>query len=97
MPNYLLHETSDGTPIGVFTDTHDYYDPQFTQLRPQGREVVFSKLPSASWGDFIERLADTRPSRTMRWDIYYDASSNLEEVLSHARRDVEQTGYPEPE
>jgi hypothetical protein len=97
VPNYLLHQTADGTPIGVFTAEHDYYDSEYEQLRPEGREVVFSKLPSVSWNDFIERLASTTPSRTMRWDVYYDSSPNLGIVLSHAQRDTEKLGYPEPE
>lgn len=92
MPNYLLQETSDGTPVGVFTDQADYFDPQYEDLRPEGRQLVYSKLPTVEWGDFIERLADTKPSRTMRWDVYYDASSNLQDVLAHAQRDVETTG-----
>lgn len=97
MPNYLLHETSDGVPVGVYTSTSDYYDPEYQQLESEGRELVYSKLPTASWNDFINRLADTKPSRTMRWDVYYDPSSNLEAVLAHAKRDLEQTGQPESE
>lgn len=96
MPTYLLHETSGGQPIGVFSEDHDYYDPNFTQLRAEGRELVFSKLPSTSWDDFIEKLASTTPSQTMRWDTYDDPSHNLEVVLMHAQREVESSG-DEPE
>lgn len=92
MPTYLLHQTSGGIPVGVFSETHDYYDKKYEQLRPEGRQMVYSKLPSASWTDFIERLASTQPSRTMRWDTYFDASPTLAVVLSHAKRDLETTG-----
>jgi hypothetical protein len=92
MPDYLLHETADGNPVGVYTETADYYDPEFTQLRPEGRQLVFSKLPSMPWADFIEKLANTTPSRTMRWDVYNDPSSNLQVVLTHAQRDLETSG-----
>ena len=97
MPRYLVHETAAGKPVGVYTEERDYYDPEFVQLRPEGRSVVFSKLPTVSWQDFVERLSSTSPSRTMRWDDYYDPSSNLQVVLDHAQRDVEETGIPESE
>lgn len=97
MSTYLLHQTGDGTPAGVFTETHDFYDPGHVQLRAEGREMVYGKLPSDSWLDFIERLASTTPSRTMRWDTYEDDEQNLQLVLEHAVRDLEQQGYPEPE
>jgi hypothetical protein len=97
VPRYLIHQTAGGQPVGVYTATHDYYDPEFIQLRLAGREVVYSQLPSVEWKDFIERLADTRPSRTMRWDTYYDSSSVLATVLEHAKRDIERQGDTEPE
>jgi hypothetical protein len=97
MPNYLLHQTAAGEPIGVYTATSDYYVPKFEHLRSEGRQVVYSKLPSAEWGDFIQRLAGTQPSRTMRWDTYNDTSLNLSLVLEHARRDTVEEGQPEPE
>lgn len=97
MPTYLIHETGDGLPIGVYSENADYYDPEYTQLRNAGRQLVFSKLPSDPWPTFIERLASTTPSRTMRWDTYFDGTTNLEDVLKDAQRDLEQTGQPEPE
>jgi hypothetical protein len=97
MPRYLIHQTADGMPIGVYTPTHDYYTPEFIHLRTAGRDLVYSQLPSTEWADFIERLADTRPTNTMKWDTYYDASSVLSTVLEHARRDVEILGESEPE
>lgn len=97
MPTYLLQMTGDGVPVGVFTPTHDYFDPQYEGLRAQGREVVYSQLPSVPWADFIHRLADTLPSRHMRWDTYQDPSSNLEIVLSHANRDLETVDTLPPE
>lgn len=97
MPVYLLHQTASGTPVGVYTEEHDYYDPEYTQMREPGRELVYSKLPRVSWKDFIEHLASTTPSNGSRWDTYSDSSSNLEQVLSHAVRDLEKTGQPDPE
>jgi hypothetical protein len=97
MPTYLLHLTGDGTPAGVFTDQSDYYDPEWSQLRQAGREIVYSKPADVDWQTFIERAASSAPSSTMRWDTYYDSSTNLSVVLSHAQRDLERSGYPEPE
>jgi hypothetical protein len=97
MPTYLLHLTGDGTPVGAYTQDHDYYVPEFDHLRAEGQEIVFGKLPTVPWAQFIEHLADTLPSRTMRWDTYHDPSSNLQSALEHARRDLEVTGEPEPE
>ena len=88
MPNYLVHQTRAGEPAGVFAENFDYYDEAHIHLRPAGREVVYSKLPSAPWGEFIERLASTTPSRTMQWDTYDDASFNLQLVFEHVRRDT---------
>lgn len=97
MPAYLLHKTGDGYPAGVYTESADYYDPQWEQLREEGREIVYSKLVHVPWGEFIERLASTYPSNTMSWDVYVDSAQALSEVLSHAQRDTQREGYPQPE
>lgn len=97
MPNYLLHMTADGTPAGIYSDTYDYYDPRFEQLRPAGQRIVASRPPATPWETFIDRAARTTPSNTMRWTSYYDASSNLSIAFRHAQRDLIQEGYPEPE
>jgi hypothetical protein len=97
MATYLLHMTGSGEPVGVYTETHDYYDPARDNLRGAGRNVVFSKLPSVPWEDFSERLASTTPSSTMRWDTYEHPEAALFSVLSKAQHDVEETGTPEEE
>lgn len=97
MPNYLIHMTAGGTPAGVYSDQADYYDPEYSQLRSEGEQVVFSKPATTDWETFIEHLASSGPSATMRWDTYYDASKNLEQVLIHAQRNVQRDGDPEVE
>lgn len=88
MPNYLLHQKRDGTPVGVYSETADYYNPLEDQLRAEGREVVYGKLPQTPWSTFIERLASLSPSPTMQWDVYTSTSNVLEEVLDQAARDT---------
>lgn len=85
MPLYLLHQTAEGVPVGVYTEDRDYYRPSDEGLREAGRAVVYSKLPSLDWNEFIEKLADTTPSPTMQWDTFFSAGRVLESVLNEAR------------
>ena len=88
MPLYLLHQDGSGMPVGVYTEERDYYRPNDDQLRDAGRSIVYGKLPSTSWEDFIEKLADMSPGVNGQWDTYFSQSRVLESVLNEARADT---------
>lgn len=91
MSQYLLHQKRDGTPMGVFSETDHYYDPEFASGHENyGTSVVGSKGPATDWDDWADQLASKTPSPTDNWDIYNHPSAPLEQVLSDASDD---TGY----
>lgn len=97
MPNYLVHMTSSGIPVGVYNEDYDYYDPEYEHLRHAGRKIVLSRPPAVPWGTFIEHAASSYPSAGMRWDTYFDPSSNLSIVFRHVLRDTQKEFDPNEE
>lgn len=86
MAKYLIHLTGDGDPVGVYVPTGDYYLPGKEHLRDAAREIVYARLPSVKWSEFIQKLASLTPSPRVNWDVYEDSSKTLPDVLRNAIR-----------
>lgn len=90
MPNYLLHQLRDGSPIGVFDEDgeHYYLANQAPLHEDYGVSVVEAKGADPDWEDWIDQLASKSPSPRAMWDVYPHEQAPLEDVLLDAVRDT---------
>lgn len=92
MSSYLLHQTLDGTPVGVFTETEHFYFPTDQRHEAYGEGVVADRGSQCPWDDFMEQQASKTPGYRAMWDIYEHDEAPLRTVLLAAKKD---TSYPE--
>lgn len=88
MTKYLLHQTKDGTPVGVFSEDEHYYLPTEKAKERYGIALVATRGPETSWEDFMEQQASRWPGPNDMWDIYDSDEDGLEFVLDAARTDT---------
>lgn len=88
MTLYLLHQTANGDPIGVFTEDDYYYDPQQATREQQayGLSVIGSRGSQQTWAEFADQQAAKTPSPTAMWDQVDYPSAPLPAVLAQAQR-----------
>jgi hypothetical protein len=88
MAEYLLHQSRDGTPLGVFFQDEHYYLPETKSHEAYGVAVVADRGSETSWEDYAEQLASKSPSPRAMWDLYESDEADLEDVLLAARNDT---------
>lgn len=82
---YLLHQSLDGTPVGVFDRTGgSFYLPQDQQHAAYGRLVVGDRPRTIGWDEWAQRLQEKTPGMA-KWSIYSHEPDSLEQVLLAAK------------
>lgn len=89
MADYLIHQTRDGNPVGVFTENDHYYFPSSVSHELYGISVVESKGTETTWNDWIDQLAGKSPGPHDQWDVYVHPIAPLYQVLIDARSDLQ--------
>ena len=85
MPNYLIHFTRDGEPVGVWTENDHYYFPSKQQHEEYGKSVIEARGTSVPWEDFADQLAFKTPAPTAMWDTVDHPSAPLYQILVDVR------------
>lgn len=90
MAKFLLHQSRDGSPLGVFNEDGDhYYFQNDTAMEEYGVAVNAQRSPNTNWDDWVEQMASKSPSPNGgMWDEYNHVDTDLESVLLDARNDT---------
>lgn len=84
MALYLIHQTLDGEPIGIFSeDGEDFYAPEFEAKEKLGRASVPQTL-SKPWSTFVEEKTRSFNHRFL-WGSVEDDRTDLEDILNAQR------------
>lgn len=87
MADYLLHQSLDGTPVGVFSldgSRQFLYLPGDTQHAGYGKAVVNDRPSGVSESEWAQRLAQKTPG-VARWTVYSCDPRSLTDVLLSAK------------
>lgn len=88
---HLLLIRPDGVPVGVFTESQEYFDPSLSAIQvDRFRSLVRSKPEARDWDDWTDSLASKTPlgNNIYSWNLYPHRKAALSVVLESAKADT---------
>lgn len=92
MPEYLIHQSRNGTPLGIFSEVEHYYPPEHASQEAYGEAVIATKGSAMTWDEFVEQQASKSPAPKAMWDIYESDKDSMEDIFQDV---VDDTSYGE--
>lgn len=81
MSKYLIFRTTDGTPLGVFSETDSKWVPEATAANKNyAARVIKNTSRPMPWEEKVRRLASSSPYSYM-WTSYDSSERSLDKVL----------------